>query len=615
MGSLRECSTTDVAKLRSALREHDAHLVVLVDEDDELGAVRLHAVEHDPPDKHAVFERNLAWFLLPRDITTPARSGVDSAAAGRVPRLLEQVGTIPSVRSWRATFESPADASTLAHLLAEETERGAAVVADELDARVAGARIARLRAQAQGLLRGGSAAHSPVDQAYVIAGAVLDGCRLATVIDAAENLATRLQKAELPDGKWRRKTFARPLARRLRHVETQQGHIETQQGDAGSDADGAVDTIVTLRQPPLRNVLIDVVWQEYEAARRPLREWLVHLCEKSPKEFGDDALNVQIGVDLALSRLAQHDFEQIATEVLDPWARLSSPFAKEAQSPSERQREAWRVRHCPTVVAWVMEHLVVGGVQRTRALELLERWMRDRDQAPRHTAVLAFGTRIAQSEPDRVFTAIKDAFQRLDLDPMTRWGSPSYYVAAALEGAYDAGMRYRAVHLLTTQASTQGPVSTVAAVQALLRISSLDRSYGEAAPRGDQPDLLAWLDAPYLAPGDRPPSGSATPDIEELTGGIARLWAIALATREDKNLSRRAWNVLHDWDRVARSPETGSPGLRGRMNRILDHLRRAGPGLREQIENYEKVRDHIAAYRRTGSSGSDERRRGEDGTD
>ncbi|RNL85758.1 hypothetical protein EFW17_07270 [Halostreptopolyspora alba] len=603
MGWLGESSETDIAKLRSVLSEHDAHLVVLVDEDDEVGVVRLHSVEHDPPDKRAVLERTLGWFLLPPEAVVPSRADVDTAVAGRVGRLLEQVGTVHGVRSWLRTLESPADASTLARLLSEETERGSAVLPHELEARVAEVRTAHLRSRARELLRSASSAHSPIDQAYVIAAAVLDGCTLATVIEAAEGLADRLQQAELPEGKWRRRTFARPLARRLRHV-------ETEQRDTG--ADGSTDTIVVLKQPQLRNVLVDVVWQEYEAARRPLRKWLVQLCERSWSEFPDDWRNVQIGGGIALARLAEHDFSEIATKVLEPWAHLRSPLSGgEDLSRSERQRVASDVGHCRRVVAWVVEQLVVGGTQRSRALNLLETWMRESDRSPRNTAVLAFGTRVAEIEPKRVSSAIEDALQRLDQDfarddPLSARGSPpGHIVAAAVEGAFDAGMRYQALRLLTAKASSLGPAATLAAVQALLRIASLKERDGDdvAAPRTERPALLAWLDTPRLDAGTGAGHDSSAPDVEVLTEGIARLWAIALAMRDDKHLKRRAWSVLHLWDAFARSPDTGSPGFRARMNRLLEYLRRAEPGLREEIAHYEKVRDRIAAHRGAGTDG------------
>ncbi|MDA2806355.1 hypothetical protein [Nocardiopsis suaedae] len=608
---LADATAAELSALSSALEGHDARLCVLVDRDDPVGHLRYRPVEHTPADLRGVLERTLATALLTGGAAPPQdRGAVDAAVAERARPVLEEAEKrSSSVRIWAETADTPEDAAALGGFLAALADPGDALPEDT-DRRVGEVRARRLADRARALLRRTSRRRSPVDQAYVITTAVLDGCPLAKVITAAEDLAARLHRAERPNGPWRREAFSLPLNHRLRHVDL----IADDGGGPGDAADPPGDTTVRLKQPDLWTAVVDLVWIDHEAARRPLLEWLARLCETS----GDEDVGIQNGVELALARLAAEDFDEISRTVLEPWARRRPAF-----STGGAGSDAYT--HCRRVAAWVLERLVVETRQKSRALGLLDRWMRSNDIPLRRTAVLAYGSRVACRVPDTVFATVKTELARIAAD--TRRGRDPFgtlmrtvLVAEALEGAYDAGMRASTVELVADEAGAARPGAAKAALIALMRICQLRGRLPGAeagAARGPHPDLLMWLDAPWPDPPSdtsAPARPNDRPDPSKPLAGIARLWAAALL---DDIHGPTAWRILLQWDTAA-GPAAGdgtavtAPGRRARMDELLAHLRRV-PDLRELIDRYERVRARTARTRRP--RGGPDASPGEEATD
>ncbi|MDA2812083.1 hypothetical protein O4J56_15675 [Nocardiopsis sp. RSe5-2] len=594
---LADAAAAELSALSSTLDRHDARLCVLVDRDATVRHLQWTPVEHTPVDLRGVLERTLAAALLTRGTApTENRDAVDAAVTRRARPVLEEAEKRSSAaRTWAETADTPEDAAALGNLLATLADPGDALPEDT-DRRVGEVRARRLADRARALLRGTSRRRSPVDQAYVIATAVLDGCSLAKVITAAEDLAARLHQAERPNGPWRREAFSLPLNHRLRHVDLV---AAADGGGSGDTAGSPGDAAVRLRQPDLWAAVVDQVWIDHEAARRPLLEWLARLCETS--EEGDTG--VQNGVELTLARLATEDFDEITRTVLEPWARRRPAFSTGGAGSAA-------FTHCRRVAAWVLERLVVETRQEPRALRLLDRWMRSNDIPLRRTAVLAYGSRVACRVPGTVFATIRNELDRIAEN--TRRGIDSVgtlmrtmLVVEALQGAYDAGMRDGAVSLIAREADAARPGASKAALIALMHICRLrERPPGAeaGAARGPHPDLLTWLDAPWPDPpsdSSAPARTSDRPDPSELLAGIARLWAAALL---DDIHGPTAWRILLQWDTAA-GPAAGdgaavtAPGRRARMDELLAHLRRV-PDLHDLIDRYERVRARTAHTRR-----------------
>ncbi|PRY00710.1 hypothetical protein [Allonocardiopsis opalescens] len=524
----------EVKEVQSWLRQNRASLVVLIDEPNPVTEVRQYQLHHQPAAPERILRAHLRHCL-----DAPEQDGAVLAAAR------EDAET----RDWLDELTAPAECVELASVLADwwRTGRGAPPAVRQVRHRL-------LCHQARELLRAAPAVESPTQQAYALAGAVLDRHELNTVIRAAGRLAELLRATENPHGSRGRQVFTDPLHNRTRHIRIVAAR------SAGPATGGSVRQLVRMKQPRLAGALVDVAWSEFDACRGPLLDWLRELCL-------DHDTRVRISAAQTLGRLAGIDFAEIKREVLDAWAGSVRPAHHQA-------------------AAWLLEKAVKDGARADEARAVLRRWARSGDRLQVLIALRAYGTEIGRDDPQEALRGIREVVLARRwtrgrpgqvLRPDVRW-----LVSSALAEIYTAGPDQRGEVLSELLAwARRDPAVTPQVTQALMLIALLPADPGgsgaDGAPRRpERYDLLSWL--------ADPPDGSAgTVPVED----IVQLWRTALV---DAHLFHHAWRFLISWDRSA---APGTPE-RAYMHDLFARLA-ADPRLRSRIAFYREFRRHRAA--------------------
>jgi len=454
-----------VARLLHRLAEAEAYLIVLTDERTPSKTLRAHFRKHLVPDLRQVIRARLA-------ASTHEMPEVD------VGRLLGEAERYADVAEWLTVMRTPEEAVELADVIRKWADRRStnADAVPEAQSR----RYERLKLRAQRQLGGIERVDTPLHQAFSLAAGVFNGASLGLIVEVAEDLTDRLRAVEHPGTTaGGRPVFTDPLAGRLTYAEVRFG-AETQDSPA---------TTVELHDPALAGVLLDVVWNQYDAARRCVVEWLAGLC-------GSGHPVKQARGALAIGRLAAFDYPQIYRDVLEPWSKQDRKGLHQA-------------------AAWVLETLYLDGRHRHRVYELLRVWTRGRRWQQRAIAVRAYGTRIGEDHPGEALRDIGDA-ALLDVA-----GSHSYrrFVDNALIELYDRDLRGQV--LATLYRWRQLPLLRYRAATTFVRLC-------ERLERHRRPELLAAL-------AESPPL-----TVEEL----GELWRCTLTS---PRTGPRAWAVLRVW--------------------------------------------------------------------
>lgn len=383
-----------IGRLRKRLDDVKAYLIVLSDDLSDgpspsrtlLGETQ----EHQPPDPRDVIRAQLPAF-----VSGPAP--IDAT------RLLAEAEDHGEVADWLRVMRAPEEAVALAAVIGEWA--GVRESEPEAVPDAQASRYAYLRRHARRLLRDIERDDTPLHQAFALAAGVLDGTPMAQITEVAEDLADRLRAVERPGAEASgRPVFTDPLAARLTYAEVR-----------GSKR----GPIVELYDPALAGVLLDVVWNEYDAARRSVLDWLKALCASRHQVR-------QARGALAIARLASVDFALIEREVLIPWSRQNG-------------------RQLLQCAAWILEALYDAGAHRRRVYRLLMEWARGGRRQQRAIAVRALGTRIGRARPEDALRAIADAGQ----NDVKRGRSYARYVENALVELYELDRRehvLRALH-------------------------------------------------------------------------------------------------------------------------------------------------------------------------
>lgn len=371
-----------IGRLRKRLGDAEAYLVVLSDDPSPSRALLDQTHRHEAPNLRDVLLAHLPAYVS-------GSAPVDAA------RLLADAEKHPRVSELLGVMRTPEEAVELASVIGAWTGAREADPAAEPDVR--SSRYTWLRRHAQRLLRDVERDHTPLHQAFALAAGVLDGAPLAQVTEVAEDLANRLGAVERPGVvAGGRPVFTDPLTERLTYAEV------------GGSGRGPV---VRLHDPALTGVLLDVVWNEYDAARRCVLDWLKALCD-SPEPVR------QARGALAIARLAAFDFRQIKRDVLDPW------------SGQQRKRPL-------QVSAWILEALYLSGDDRGQVRRLVHKWARAGRWQRRAVAVRALGTLVGAEQPEDALEAIADASEK----DVTHTRSYARNVENALVELYDLGQR------------------------------------------------------------------------------------------------------------------------------------------------------------------------------
>lgn len=489
-----EISEAQLSEISEALDQGKGYLIVLATAGSAPPS-HVTVVEHEPPDPGRVVRSHLADRMAGAGEITEA-----SFAAGEA-LLRDALGSSAEGREWyeeltaagpSGTVASPAEAVHLALAIAEWGEQAPR---EPTGPRIRHYRNLRLYGQARVLLGRGDRSDSPLRQAYVIATAALDGLAVSEVADQARHLATLLDEAE--GGSRKRRVFAETLTHWLGHADMAASVSEGNQAGAGV-------AVVRLPSRKLARTIVEVAWLDYDAARVPLRKWLVRLCS----EHRDP--RVRIRGAQALAFIAARDYPYVKSKVLDPWS--------ESERPIEHQ-----------AAAWLLEAVTVGdpkgGRMKRQVEDLLRRWSRSGQWQKRAIAVRAYGTRIGTGVPEAALSGIRISA-----------ADPSFGTLPelALSELYADGLRKTVLQELVFWTHAF-PVMRERVGRALVRVSWVRHA--------DQPgtfDLL-WRMA------HSPASAGIGLDA------LGLLWKIAC---EQEGSRAVAWKMLGLWARSCRSDPT-----------------------------------------------------------
>lgn len=347
----------DLATLRRLRQVADCHqifLVVVVDDRARLDRANLreHLVEQDRPDPREVYERHRDHLL--GDTTMPTSSRFES----ELRRELEATS-------------APAQVVDLARVLVDEAKRQ--LTADELLKVL----WVRLLARARSKLANPFKSYEVTDavealrrRALLLACLVLDGLPLATVTNAAAQLAVELHERQNPGEPLPLPIFGSAIDELLDYAEASDHPPQT----AGPQ-DGLTRRV--WMRPGLPAAVLETAWRHYDAVRGPLIAWLQSLAAQRQ----DPTLQVRAAA--AVGKLATYDFEYISIEVIDGWA--ASP------DPSHR----W-------AAAWALEMAAEDPRLAERVRRRISSWCQEASDQNRQrtfnrqrTALLAFTTSIA----------------------------------------------------------------------------------------------------------------------------------------------------------------------------------------------------------------------------
>jgi hypothetical protein len=504
-------------------------------------------VEHEPPDPGQVVESHLAASLAgDAEVTEADRD------AARV--LLDNALEVSAeARAWHEEITTPAagaarppvEAAHLAMAVAEWGRRRAAGEPGEPPIRYY--RTLRLYRQARILLGRGDQSDSPLRQAYVMATAVLDGLAVGEVTDCARQLVGLLDEAE--GGSRKRRIFAETLTHWL-------SHADMTAPAAGADGASPGETrVVRLPSRELARTIVEVAWLDYDAARVPLRSWLVQLCHHS-----DPRVRARAAQSLAF--ISAHDFRSIRAVVLRPWSSDQS-------RPVEHQAASWLLEAAATA------DTTNGQVSR-QVQDLLRRWSRSGDVYKQAIAVRTYGTTVGMLDPDVAIQGIRISAADPFIRALPELALGELYLCAAdpsfrvlPERQLDEGDadRLRKAVLRELLFWTHAfPAMRERVGSALVRVSWVRQAGSEQRSY----DLL-WRMA------SRPRTAGI--DLADL----AELWMIAC----QQNGSRRvAWRMLGEWARSCHA----NPEQRDTFVQLIDMF--------EQTVDRAELRERFSVYRR-----------------
>jgi hypothetical protein len=490
-----------ITAARGALRG-SGFLVILV-ESDSARSLPSTVVDHLLPDLAEVLVFQLASRLAAD--TAPDAGELDTRPARAL--LAEACHRSEAVKAWHeeitsATTFGPDEAVLFAEAISDWRDQR--VRDPGAEPRVEYFRDRRRYQRAADLLRQGDGTDSPLRQSYAISAAVLDGLAVSEIIEGARVLSALLAEVEHPGAPGHREVFAQPLARWLRHVEL---------AAPSAERDAREGTVVKMPSRELATIVIEVAWRYYDAARPPMLDWLMSLCEGHPND------QVRVRASQALAVIARHDYALIKERVLEPWSTSFRPIEHQA-------------------AAWLLEAMVLGDTVAEKVQDLLRRWSRSGDRRKRALAVRAYGTAVALSEP-------VDAIRGVRFSAVDPWLGALPELAMC--EMYRLGLtREVMTELLLWMRGF--PAMRERSGRVLVRVSRVRTDSGSPAPY----DLL-WRLA--HAPDE---VGIGMPDV-------AALWHVAC---RDESSRSAAWQMLGRWAQSCRD----EPALRGAFTMLADEF-------------------------------------------
>ncbi|MCH5677354.1 hypothetical protein [Streptomyces gilvus] len=398
----------------------------------------------------------------------------------------------PEVAEWLASGPIPAEIAHTARELARTAD--GTVTVSECMAQAAG----RIRQDAAGLLQ-----NQDLHRELALAVAFFGGFPYATVNRLANRLADVVYEAST-QGRVRPRPFLDMTRKeRLEAVRavTFTAAVHTRYGSSPAE-------VVDFATRGLASALIDVVWQEYDAAL--LLRWLSDLVH-------DRDAAVRRRAAVVMGRLSLQSFAEIAEEVLQPWAL----------SPDSRDRVAAAI----ALSVAVREPAVAA-----HALGLVESWSSAPSRYRRMTAALAWGLAVTPVQP---VAGLQGLGELLDAkDEGVTWA-----VRFGLSAAFTSGLHALVLEAMGTWLDDAGDPARGQLLGAFVRICRL---YGADG----RPDAVHWPSVLWLFDryGQQGPGGDERPGGTRIDEDVVDLWRGALAHRVT---TRESLNVLEAWIRQA----------------------------------------------------------------
>jgi hypothetical protein len=500
-----ELAYTRLAALAAQLVQQNSFLVITLPTGTPADAdtTEHFIVDHEPPDCDEVVRRHLR---------------LDANYAPGAEQLMQNARTLTSATS-------PGAAADLAANLLAIVRDGRSP--DDLGPVLAGMR----RRRARHLLRTTrpSEPRERVEllcrRAALVSAAVFTGLPYADAVATAEALATKFITIEFPKLKgreifipWREHLLAEPdIMLKESELPGRWGSIVTQQ--------------LRFRDPEFHVAVLEEMWEQYDAARSPLLQWLRELAVSSR----DEAIRVRAAQ--IIGQLAIRDFGHICHRLFLEWS----------DSVNARTREA---------AATALEAVAVSMAP--QVWRLLAEWCKDGSQNRQRTAILALGTGISDHNPE-------EALVRLRQLALRNTGRTAQATGEAVR------------HSVTEMLS--GPHQT-AVVQALRTwIEGADMRLRSIARRCVPPLAHVTDDS------GRPMLLFALTDHPALHVDIAALFAAAL---EEPDSRQETWKALEKLAAAAAS----DPGLTDVLGALLARLRWASSTAASQLVFYLRLWAH-----------------------
>lgn len=363
--SAQELSSFLINQLKKELNKRGSHLILCADADVSLSleASENYLIEwNEIPPAAQVLESHLRFYIADPGVLEAAQ---ELAQSDRVQAILSQ------------------------HLLPRELDRLAELLS--LVARgesTLDKALAQFEARAENQVRNWFDSHEDPDlMALMIALAVFNGARYQDVVAAQKDLLKHAvpqdtQKAEVP-------AVSAFASRRRRRLEEVHAHLEQvyEQREYGRSQ---VETIA-FDNPAFQPAVLGFVWDEFDALRSPLLQWLL--------SFGQAPFYLRARAATAAGELAKHDFVTVLDSVVRPWANSNIGRARDAAALTLG------------ILAWSADR--AGEVR-----GLLNHWASLRNNwRLRWTAASAYGSLAGLRFPDlalrNLFTIVADGDSRL----------------------------------------------------------------------------------------------------------------------------------------------------------------------------------------------------------
>jgi hypothetical protein len=405
-------------------------------------------------------------------------------------------------------------------------------------------------------------------QCLGLAIAVFGGEAYETVAALASLLQERLQLPESPENPEHPRsaplTATRRTRLRLLHATLTPGRVSTRHGGAPPGLE------VRFREPGFPARVLMYVWDEFDAARTELTDWL-HACARH------DLATVRVRAAVAVGVLAARSFDVMRSQVIAPWAaernyqfREAAALALHAAIDADR-RLSESIRNL--VRAWTLES---QGPQLRASAARAWRTVTDEDgSAPE----LLYSLADTDSAP--VVNAICD--------------SVAEYLTLDEKNGYQS-----AIALLLRLVSATEPCRREVGERAFLyaaadlRIWEPDRGLDPGAPQGTQAGSPA-------GPGDQ---GVSWPALLSIAARdpvrqheIAELWKTAVCSPE---VHEAAHAVLAEWALLVEEVPTARRAL-GRLLAAAAGTPRSARILRYQANTWTTARDGAQTAPNTAS--------------